>query len=673
MRIFGPALLVLSLGFLTACPAPPECDGGGLVDAFHATGSRSTVTSPDQRFVYVVNADHDTVTRINRDTGVRQRIEAGASPHRIAVGGDKVFVTLRGQRGLAMYRETGRTLELLQTVDTGAEPAGIVVNEAGSLLYVVSAQSGIVEERSVTNLQVTRSWSVSNEPRWLALHPTGNTLFVATAMGGQVKAINLTGDNEVIANLGMPQIRGFDGEDRSVRITGDIAIDVDGERLLIPTFYVDNTRDVPTNPHSGDIQCEEEEGCGDVDTGDDYGSTINPRFVPALVSVPLSAQGRPEPSSATVVELSGMAMMSTDQFAGFPAIVRGFPSGVTPSPDGHLAFVSMESANSVLAVPMGRFPSNRCVFGTPKTRQDDQGRRALEIDEILDIEGNPQFLTVPVGSGPQSITFNDVGEAMVHTRLDHGLSSIDVEAVQQNIGRQRRMSSATLVPQTIRLAESVLSDEHDRGRRLFFSSVHAAVSAQGSGVSCSACHFEGRNDGLTWAFDDGRGRSTPSLAGDVSRTEPISWFDNVPTVAAEILSTSQNRMGGTEIDQDTVDAIAAFVNSTPEVDTENRGIETDLIAEGRELFHSDRTACSTCHSNEEHPEIYTDNQVHRVFGNDVRTRSLNGIAATAPYFHDGSAATLYDVLDRAKDCSMGCTGDLNAHERDAMVAFLKSL
>ena len=158
MRIFGLALLVLSLGFLTACPAPPECDGGGLVDAFHATGSRSTVTSPDQRFVYVVNADHDTVTRINRDTGVKQRIEAGASPHRIAVGGDKVFVTLRGQRGLAVYRETGRTLELLQTVDTGAEPAGIVVNEAGSLLYVVSAQSGIVEERSVTNLQVTRSW-----------------------------------------------------------------------------------------------------------------------------------------------------------------------------------------------------------------------------------------------------------------------------------------------------------------------------------------------------------------------------------------------------------------------------------------------------------------------------------------------------------------------------------
>ncbi|MBM65654.1 MAG: hypothetical protein CMH55_05395 [Myxococcales bacterium] len=670
MRTLGLFLLLPAAGFLTACPAQQECDGGGLTDSFHATGSRSAVTSADQRIVYVVNTDHNSITRFNRESGLFQRIEAGSAPNRIAIAGDRVFVTLKGQRGLAVFKETGETLELLNVVDTGAEPAGLVANEAGTLLYLTSGQSGRVEERSVASLEVQRQWEIGNEPRWLALHPSGNTLFVASAMNGRLNAIDLLDDGGV-TEVGLPQIRGFDDDSRSVRITGDIAIDVDGERLLVPTFYVDNMREVPTNPHSGDIDCEE--GCGDVDTGDDYGSTINPRFVPALVSVPVSAMGRPEPSSAVVTELSGQAqVIQGEDRHEFRTVVRGFPTGVTPSPDGRLALVSMESANAVLAVPLARFPNNRCVFGTPKTRQDDQGRVSLEMDEVFMGEFG-QFLTIPVGSGPQSVTFNSDGEAMVHTRFDHGLSKIDMDAVVQNLGRRTVISDGALIPQTIRMAPRALSDEHDRGRRLFFSSVDSTVSAQGSGVSCSACHFDGRNDGLTWQFDDGLGRSTPSLAGDVSRTEPISWFDNVPTVADEILSTSQNRMGGTEIDQGTVDAIAAFVNSTPEVDTENRGQESALIAEGRALFHSDRTACSTCHSNEDHPEIYTDNQIHQVFGRSVRTRSLNGIAASAPYFHDGSAATLYEVLDRAKDCSMGCTGDLSDRERDAMVAFLKSL
>ena len=356
MRLIGLTLLVPSLGLLTACPAPPECDGGGLTDTFHATGSRSTVTSPDQRFVYVVNSDHGMITRVNRDTGVKQHIDAGAQPHRIAVAGDRVFVTLRGQRGLAVYQETGRTLELLDVVATGAEPAGLVASEDGSLLYVASAQSGRVEERSVANLEVKRQWEIGNEPRWLALHPSGNTLFVASAMNGSLKAIDLTGDGGA-TDLGMPQIHNFDGQERSVRITGDLAIDVDGERLLIPTFYVDNTREVPTNPHSEGIECEED--CSDMDTGDDYGSTINPRFIPALVSVPLSATGRPEPSSAIVTELSGQGSGTNDDFEGFATVVRGFPTGVTPSPDGRLAMVTMESANAVLAVPMNRFPSNR--------------------------------------------------------------------------------------------------------------------------------------------------------------------------------------------------------------------------------------------------------------------------------------------------------------------------
>lgn len=658
---------------LTACPAAPDCDAGGLNDRFHATGSRSAVSSQDQRFVYVVNADHGALSRVDRLNGSQDMIDVGVEPSRVAVAGDRVLVSLRGERGLALFRETGQTLELVKKVTVGAEPMGLVVTEDGNKFYIASSQSGVVEERDPATLAVLRTWHVADEPRWLALHPTGNTLFVAAAMNGRIQAIDLLGEQEIV-QIGLPRIQGIEGNDRHARITGDIAVDADGQRLMIPTFYVDSDRPVPNNPHGDggdDIREPDcEGGCGD--SGDDYGSTVNPRFVPALVSVPLTATGRPESSDAQVAELSGTPRVSNDDF--FAPTLKGFPTGVTASPDGDLALVSMESANAVLAVPLSTFPSNRCVFGTPRTTRDQDGNVTMDLEDF--VRERPRFLTIHVGEGPQSVAFNEAGEAVVHTRFDNGLSTIDVDRVLKNLTESGGMapnSSRRLVPATVRLASQALPDDQDRGRRLFFTAVDATVSAPGSGVSCSACHFDGRNDGLTWQFDDGRGRSTPSLAGDVSRTEPISWFDNVPTVADEIRATSQNRMGGTEIREDAISAIAAFVNGTREVDTVNRGQESELIGLGRELFFDANTGCADCHWSDEHPGVYTDNEIHQVFGNAVRTRSLNGIAASAPYFHDGSAKTLYEVLDRSQDGSMGFTGDLSDHERDALVAFLKSL
>jgi cytochrome c peroxidase len=53
---------------------------------------------------------------------------------------------------------------------------------------------------------------------------------------------------------------------------------------------------------------------------------------------------------------------------------------------------------------------------------------------------------------------------------------------------------------------------------------------------------------------------------------------------------------------------------------------------------------------------------------DFDTPTLRGIFATAPYFHDGSAATLRDVVDR-----LPFTQQLGDADRDALVAYVKTL
>ena len=54
------------------------------------------------------------------------------------------------------------------------------------------------------------------------------------------------------------------------------------------------------------------------------------------------------------------------------------------------------------------------------------------------------------------------------------------------------------------------------------------------------------------------------------------------------------------------------------------------------------------------------------------TPSLRGLFYTAPYLHDGSAATLRDVLTQTAT-TMGRTDHLSDEELDALVAYLLTL
>jgi cytochrome c peroxidase len=55
-----------------------------------------------------------------------------------------------------------------------------------------------------------------------------------------------------------------------------------------------------------------------------------------------------------------------------------------------------------------------------------------------------------------------------------------------------------------------------------------------------------------------------------------------------------------------------------------------------------------------------------------KTPSLWFVAGTAPYFHDGSAATLEELV-RENGNRMGDTRHLSAGEQGALVAYLRTL
>lgn len=172
---------------------------------------------------------------------------------------------------------------------------------------------------------------------------------------------------------------------------------------------------------------------------------------------------------------------------------------------------------------------------------------------------------------------------------------------------------------------------------------------------------------MTWTFESGV-RQTPSLAGPMSRTGPVTWTSAVSSVAEEAQITTAGRMGGQGASAEQAANIAAFVESTPlpqppDVD------DPDAVVRGEAVFHE--VGCTTCHSG----PLYTDNE-HHGFGDRVATNTppLAGVAATPPYLSDGRANTLRDVLELARNSGeMGSTATLTEPELDDLEAYLRSL
>ena len=264
------------------------------------------------------------------------------------------------------------------------------------------------------------------------------------------------------------------------------------------------------------------------------------------------------------------------------------------------------------------------------------------------------------------------------------------------------------------------------GRRLFFDT---RLSRDGS-LSCATCHDPRKR------FSDGRAvapgrnpvrlkRNTPALLNLESRG-PYFWDGRASTLEEQALIplTDPNEMGRElsslerELAADPeyaalfqqafgslgvtrvtlARALAAFertlVSTGSRHDRYLAGDSSALTEEevrGLRVF-TGKGECTTCHGG----PLLTDNGFHNVgvAGDDpgrfeagpppratFKTPSLRDVARTAPYFHNGSAATLEEVIEhyarggdpRAKGARDIHPLHLSASEKRELAAFLRSL
>ena len=270
------------------------------------------------------------------------------------------------------------------------------------------------------------------------------------------------------------------------------------------------------------------------------------------------------------------------------------------------------------------------------------------------------------------------------------------------------------------------------GRLLFFD----PALSEANNVACATCHHPdfGFSDGLPRSigtFGEPVQRNAPTL-WNVGYVEDLHWDGRIESLESQVIHPLTSAL---EMDVHNTDEMIAELLSYPEyadlfaaafpgemigmtqVENALAAFERTLISDdsrfdrfvagdesalteseqrGLNMFRSQRIHCIECHT----PPLFTDMsfRVVGVVGDDrgraavlfngvvgsFRVPTLRNVALSAPYMHNGSLATLDDVIDFYADGGGRVRGvenmdaliqgfEISAQERADLIAFLDAL
>ncbi|HVU91744.1 MAG TPA: beta-propeller fold lactonase family protein, partial [Jatrophihabitans sp.] len=653
-------------GGLGAGGAGGGTDGGAPATHGVQAHSGSLELSPDGKQLFVVHPDADSVSVIGLPgrTIAHEVLLAAAPPAADASGR---FAPAVGPRALA-HDSTGKTI--------------YVTGQWSSSVYAVDVASGAV----------TTSASVCSEPIGVLVSADDANVFVACAQDDEVAELKAA-DLSVVARVACP------------RKPWALAWAADGKTLLATHFLGPGVSSFATQPLSLGATWTLADGPASFNAQNEphgpvrgiYDAAVRPGSAELWVAHIMLGIDTPQPAldfqstvfpSLTILDPTGkqQARLSVQANPGdgeaFGDVVSG-PRAIAFSDDGGLAFVT-----------------------------DTDSEDVLVVDTTARVE--TQLVRPLPGHLPEGIVWAN-GELYVQERNSEDITAFTVTRSGSAVtvaadGAPFKTLSTDPMPATLRL-----------GQKLFYSANSDDVPlTQNHWVACASCHLEGRSDAVTWKFEQGP-RDTPTNAGGLSDTGFLFRTADRNQVQ-DYWKTINVEQGGhfsiTDPTQKTLlDAIAAFVNQAlptpvpPSVDATHtmRGAAlTTLRAHGATVFS--QVGCGSCHSGPAKTDSGADNPTldltgpvvatataggvllhdvgtcvttgnfpdvdHTDLDGDDRgpcafdTPALRGLTDSAPFFHDGSAATLNDVLPAMLQATVGAGNTppaLSAADQQALV------
>jgi cytochrome c peroxidase len=628
--------------------------------------------------LYIADEDHGVLRRVplplSQDaTGTAETLPG--PPAQVVTLSKRVLATIRDPGLLVVLRaDPGAPLVEISRVKLPADAWGLAVTADESLAIVTSAWTHKVSAVDLLTNAVRWTVDVGREPRGIAIRQDGRSAYVTHLTGTALTRIDQLGSSTpTLQRIDLPAspLRTPAGKTLGASLGYAIALSPDESLLFAPRHALGAMGEIAW-------------------------------FGAATVDVLVTASDK---------------ALAPRHRAGLP-LLRA--EGEGPAPELMIPGASLAPFTQPRAVVYRRSTDTLLIAGEGDDRLVEVD--ALAVDPTLSVvatyevgsERDPALGIASRGAAPAGLALSD-DEATAFVFCHATYDVVAVPLVRHAPRDALTQEKAPLVqekaplPTLVHLADDPLDADAAIGRRLFYNATDRLMSG---GLACAGCHPEGRDDGHVWheakfntedgtnvnfvAISDqvpeadrvrGIPRRTPMLAGRVRASGPYGWVGESPDLVTRLRAGfGLHRWGGLpKHDERNLDAralrLATFLRAglTPPP-REQRDLDP-VEQRGKELFMNDAVQCARCHI----PGTeYTDRHVYPLRklarlpdfdeqkSGELRVPSLLYLEGRPPYLHDGSAASLEEVLTKNND-RMGKTNQLSKEERDALAAFLHTL
>jgi YVTN family beta-propeller protein len=599
------------------------------------------VLNADGGELFVVNPESDSVSRLNvRARKLEQEILLGSGhptlsassdytpvimPRALALSPDQRTLYVTGQRSASLYAIDLATNRARGAVRVGSEPIGVVVSNDGSSVFVACSQDGTVVRIASSSLRVTAAVHVKAGPWALALSSDESRLFVSHLLDPSISVID-TQRMALKSSWPIPDVAPRSSKPKKLgkrRAAGNDPRLAHGQPR--------GMYDLALRPGTRELWLAHTLlGTDTAQPALDFESSA----FPALGI--FHTDGRYEQTLAS----DAPSVAGSD--GAFADVVSG-PHALAFTADGAYALLVDANSEDVLVVDAARRAEHALVRPLPGQMPDGI---ALSPDDHF---------------------------AYVDERVSGDIAVL--ELTRNKGGLSARVAGATIA----RFERDPMPSQLRLGQELFntANSGRYPITTE-HWLACASCHMEGRSDAVTWRFEQGP-RDTPSNAGGLLGTGFLFRTADRSQVSDyfHTINTEQGGRFDPARQKSLLDALTAYVNHAlpaPVPPTTNPA----LAHAGERVFKD--AGCARCHagphftdSGSGNPSLDLQGRVvlhevgtcvtsgsfsdvaHLAVNGDARvacafdTPSLNGVASSPPYLHDGSAPTLLDAILRMPD------------------------
>lgn len=575
-----------------------------------------------------------------------------------APDGKRLYIAdVTGARIQVFDLQAGR---VTREIGLPGSPGGLALSPDGARLYVSEAAvEGRAHEIDLKSGRLLRHFAVGHTPTAVSVGSGGKTLFVCNRFDDDVSIVDLASGKET-------------GRLPVVREPVAAGLSRDGARLLVVNQLPSGAATAPPVASAVsilDVKARKVVKNVKLPNGSTgaRGIAFSPDGKFAYVTHVLARYGLPTTqldrgwvatSAVSVIDVAGARYIDTFLLDN---VMRGAanPWGIDCSADGKWLCVTHAGTHEVSVINRAKV-HEKLDAAKKAGAEKSSGAIVAPVNDLAFLVGMRKRVKLE-GNGPRGLVVAG-GMACAVEYFSGTLAVLDLaveraKAKSVSLGDQKAMSQAR------------------RGEMLFHDAEHCFQQW----LSCATCHpTDGRVDALNWdLLLDGVGnpKNTKSLLHS-HQTPPTTFTGARPNAEASVRAGIRFIEFVVRPEEDAA-AIDDYLRTLGPVASPRlaNGRLSAAAERGKEVYR--KAECARCHR----APYHTDQLTHRVGTGKGReketpfvTPSLTECWRTAPYLHDGSAATIKDMLLKHNEGDAhGKTSGLTAKEIEDLVEYVLSL